>query len=305
MTDMYQTIKKAVDQVRIIDTHEHLLQEKERTSSIADPFETFFTDYVSSDLVSSGMLKEELENVLNPTLPLEDRWRILEPFWQNIQNTGYARGINMAVRGLYGLNGITKDTYMELAFRMRAANKPGLYRWLLKERSGIDLSILDFPRRSEADRALLSTLKNVDRDFFAPVARFEDFIMVKERLDFEKLGARYCLPIHSFSDFVHCLELLFEEASKLIVGVKICLAYMRNLRFDKVSAKEAEEIFVNVYNQTSSRNRYVNGTMEPFTPEGLTLRETKPLQDFVVQNYPNGRTEESCDPNSCRSPGGK
>lgn len=283
MKDVYQTIKTAVDQVRIIDTHEHLIQEKERTSRIADPFEMFFSHYASSDLVSSGMMIEELENIRNPRLPLEDRWKILEPFWQDIQNTGYVRAINIAVRDLYNLNGITKDTYKELASRMRAANKPGIYKWLLKEKSGIDLSIVDL--LSESNVNLLTTLKDVDRNFMAPVARFEDFILPKERIDFENLGTRYGLPIHSFSDFVKSLEIHFEKASKMIAGVKICLAYNRTLRFDKVSEKEAEEIFTKVYNrgyQTSFMNRSMRGMMEIYSPEGLTLGETKPLQDFIV-----------------------
>jgi hypothetical protein len=284
MKDVYQSIKTAVDQVRIIDTHEHLIQEKERTSRIADPFEIFFSHYASSDLISSGIMLEELENVRNPTLPLEDRWKILEPFWENIQNTGYARAINIAVRDLYNLNGITKDTYKELASRMGAANKPGIYKWLLKEKSGIDLSIVDVLTENNADPAL-STLKDVDRNFMIPVARFEEFILPKQRIDFENLGTRYGLPIHSFSDFVRALELHFEKASKIIAGIKIGLAYNRTLRFDKVSEKEAEEIFTNVYNranQTSFRNRSMRGMMEIYSPEGLTLGETKPLQDFIV-----------------------
>ena len=272
MKGLYQTIKEAVDKVRIVDTHEHLLQETERTVRKPDLFETFLAHYASSDLVSSGMPLEELEKVRDSRLPLEKRWEIFKPFWERIQNTGYARAINIAARDLYGVDGISEDTYKELASRMEKANKSGLYQWILKEKSGIDISILDY---------LFAPIEAVDRKFFAPVTRFDDFVMAKERMDFEALGKQCGKPIHSFSDLIQALELEFEKASKMTVGVKIGLAYMRKLRFDKVSQREAEEVFVNIYNQELFRRRQLNTRVE-MVPEGLSLKETKPLQDFMV-----------------------
>ncbi|MDH5689688.1 MAG: amidohydrolase family protein [Candidatus Bathyarchaeota archaeon] len=272
MEQIYKTIKEAVDKVRIIDTHEHLLQETERVAKKPDLFETFLAHYASSDLVSSGMSLEELEKVRNSGLPLEKRWEILEPFWERIQNTGYARAVNIAIRDLYGVDGISADTCHELASRMEEANRPGLYEWILKEKSRIDLSILD---------SLSDPLEAVDRRFFAPVMRFNDFVMARERLDFEALAKRCGKPIHSFSDLVQAVELEFEKASKMMVGVKIDLAYLRNLRFDKVSQSEAEEVFVSIYNQELFRERQLDNRVE-IVPEGLSLRETKPLQDFMV-----------------------
>jgi len=269
---LYSTIKEAVDKVRIVDTHEHLVQEKERITRKPDLFETFLAHYASSDLVSSGMPLKELERVRDPKLPLEERWKIFKPFWENIQNTGYAMSINIAVKDLYGVDGINEKTYKKLASRMEEANKPGLYQWILKEKSGIDVSILD---------GLSSSLEDFDERFFAPVTRFDDFVMARERTDVEALAKRCGKPIHSFSDFVQALELAFEKASRIIVGVKIGLAYMRELRFDKVSQREAEEVFVNIYNQRLFRRRQLNGRVER-VPEGLSLEETKPLQNFMV-----------------------
>lgn len=269
---LYQTIKEAVDKVSIIDTHEHLLMETERTSRKPDPFETFFAHYASSDLVSSGMPPEELEKVRDPTRPLEERWKTLEPFWERIQNTGYARALNIALKDLYGVDGLRENTYRHLASRMEAANKPGIYNWILKEKSGIDISIED---------STLIRLEDIDRRFFAPVMRFDDFATAKERTDFEALAKRCGRPIHSFLDLVKALELEFERTSKMIFGVKIGLAYLRELRFRKVSQNEAEEVFANIYNQDLFRRRMLKNRAERI-PEGLSLQETRPLQDFMV-----------------------
>ena len=140
---MNSKIKEAVDKVRIVDTHEHLVQEKERINKKPDLFEIFLQHYASSDLVSSGMPAEELDRVRDPSRPLEERWKTFIPFWERIQNTGYAKALNIAARDLYGIDEINESTYRKLISRMEKANKEGLYRWVLKEKSGIEISILD------------------------------------------------------------------------------------------------------------------------------------------------------------------
>jgi len=269
---LHDRIKRAVDETEIIDTHEHLLQEKERLSAKLDLFETILTHYASSDLVSSGMPPEDLEKIRNPSLPLGKRWQLLKPHWEMIQNTGYAKAVNIAIRNLYGLDGITDDTYEKLASRMIEANKPGVYEWILKQKSKIEVSILD---------SLFASLEDYDERFFAPVTRFDDFVTATNRTEIEALASRAGKPIHSFSDFNQALEAAFEHASKHIVGVKIGLAYMRELHFEKVSSKEAEEVFANIYNQRFFRRRELARRAERI-PEGLSLRETKPLQDYTV-----------------------
>jgi hypothetical protein len=267
-------IKEAVDKVRIVDTHEHLIQEKERINKKADLFETFLIYYASSDLVSSGMSPEELDRVRDTSLPLEERWKTLEPFWENIQNTGYARALNIAAKDLYGIDEVSESTYMKLASRMEKANKQGLYQWVLKEKSGIEVSILD---------SLQSPLEDYDKQFFAPVTRFDDFVIARERLDIEALAKRTGKPIHTFSDYLQALKQSFEKVSKTIVGVKTGLANLRSLQFDKVSQREAEEVFANIYNQRLFKSG-LKGKGAERIPEGLSLSDAKPLQDFMVHN---------------------
>jgi hypothetical protein len=203
---------------------------------------------------------------------LKERWTIFEPYWERIQNTGYAKALNIAVRDLYGVDGINEKSFEKLTSKMEDANKSGLYQWILKEKSGIDISILD---------SLSVPIEEVDRKFFAPVTRFDDFVMIKERTDLEALAKRTGKPIHSFSDFIGALEFAFEKASKLIVGVKIGLAYLRSIHFEKTVQSEAEEVFVNIFRQKRFRRVQVNNKTIR-VPEGLSIEEAKPLQDYVV-----------------------
>jgi len=255
-------LKEAVRKIQIIDTHEHLVQEKKRLSKKPDLFEIFFSQYASSDLVSSGMSQEDLVTIQNPNIPLEKRFRIFKPYWDRIQNTGYARAINIAIRDLYGISKIDEDTYKLLASRMIESNKPGLYKWVLRDKAGIEISILD-----KLDNLDDTPLNEIDRDLFAPVKKFDIFIDVSSKSDIENLANACGKPIHSFSDIIQILENEFKKYLGKIVGIKTGLAYVRPLHFEKVSEKEAEEVFNNIISQEISKK--------------LSFEEVKPYQDFV------------------------
>jgi len=266
----YVAIKSAVEKIKLIDTHEHLPQESERIKGKPDPFATFLIHYISSDLVSAGMPKDVLYRIRNASLPLNERWRLLAPFWEKIQNTGYARALNLAVKGLYNVDGLNERTYKDLEVKMRSANKPGLYRWVLKEKAGVDLSILD------------NETVDVDRSLFAPVMRFDDFILLKERGDIEALETKCEMKIHSLSDLTEALRLRFEKLSKSIVGVKIALAYRRPINFEKTTTSDAESVFNKIYSQKVFRRIELPDGARVNIPEGISFEEAKPLQDFIV-----------------------
>jgi len=266
----YAAIKSAVDKIKLIDTHEHLPQESERIKGKPDPFATFLIHYLSSDLVSAGMPKDVLYRVRNASLPLNERWRLLAPFWEKIQNTGYARALNLAVKGLYNIDALNERTYRDLEVKMRSANKPGLYRWVLKEKAGVDLSILD------------NETVDVDRSFFAPVMRFDDFILLKERGDIEALEVKCEMKIHSLSDLTEALRVRFEKMSKSIVGVKVALAYRRPINFEKTTTSDAESVFNKIYSQKVFRRIELPDGARVNIPEGISFEEAKPLQDFIV-----------------------
>jgi predicted TIM-barrel fold metal-dependent hydrolase len=270
---LYNEIKGAVDKISIIDTHEHLIQEPERIRQTPDMFETLLAHYLSSDLVSSGMSLDALAELRNPQHPLTDRWKIFKPFWERTNNTGYAYALKIAVKGLYNIDELSDRTYQELAARMEKRNQAGLYHWILKEKAGIDRIILDTSPETP--------LTHVDYNLFAPVFRFRDFIMVKSRPELEHLEKWCGLPIHSLKDFVTALNTEFDRVQNSIVGVKIGLAYMRTLRFDKVTFNEAEEVFNNIYRQETFE-RIVVENKHRYVPAGLSLRDSKPLQDFLV-----------------------
>jgi uncharacterized protein len=259
---LYERILTALWEIRIVDTHEHLPAENERNKNKADLLYEFFCHYASADLISSGMSNEELENMRKKDSPIEKRWKILEPYWQRIQNTGYARSINIAIKGLFDEEGMTRENYMRLAEKLVTANKPGWYRKVLKEKSRIEISILD---ANAYDR---------DKELFVPVVRPEEYILVRSREGMQKLEKERSVSLHSLKDLEKAmLGYLDEFVSNGAVGIKLPLAYLRPISYDKTAFSDAEKAFNLVAQSDSNPHMY-----ESY----MTFAQMKPMQDYLV-----------------------
>lgn len=276
-SDSCQEVKRAVDEVSLIDSHEHLFQEHDRITRQMDVLTTFFRQYTSSDLVSSGMQVEDLQTILNPAVPLEERWKTFAPFWENIQHTGYARAIRIAARDLYGADEISDQTYLQLSRKIQEANQKGLHRWVLHDKARIDKCILD--PIDDLGRPVRTV--DVDRELFAPVMQFDDFTMVNTIPSLRSLSKRLGVQIHSLSDLVKALDLQFEQVASSIVGVKIALAYFRTIEFEKTGEAEAEKAFNAIFNR-QPLDWTPDSIVGSVLSYGPSLEEAKPLQDFMI-----------------------
>jgi len=268
----YEDLRRAVSDIRIVDTHEHLLQEEDRLKESVDVLSTFFSCYAPSDLRVAGMSKEQLSLIRDTHIPIEQRWQIFEPYWEHIRNTGYARVLETAVKDLYHVESIDRKTYLEISRKISEANQPGLYESILKKKAGIDVSLLDPP---EPDRV------DVDTRFFVPVRRFEDFILIRSRGDLESLERKCDRSIHSLSDLINALEMEFEKSASSIAAVKIGLAYQRPIYFEKTGYCEAEGVFKEIHSRKVFREVDVKG-YERREFQEISLDQTRALQDFMV-----------------------
>jgi len=278
--NLYQRIRTEIEKIPLVDTHEHFMLEKERLNTRIDFF-YLFPHYASSDLVSSGMSPEALDEIWSSEVSLEDKWDKFEPYWKNIKNTAYARAILIAARDLFEIEDINKSTWGKLSEKIASSNKEGWYRYVLKEKANIDVSIVDYldpgSRKKEAPRIerSLARLPRIDRelpsmdpDFFLPVIRFDEFVVVRTLDEIRQMEKVYNLAIHSLDDLLKTLDRAFERRIKEgIIGVKTGLAYRRILKYDKVTRHEAELLFNLIFHHMG---------------EGLSWKEAKPLQDFMM-----------------------
>ena len=279
MAPLNERIVAAVDEIHLVDTHEHTMLESERDAYAVD-FGYLFGHYNSSDLVSAGMSPRLMEAVRLPmhnyrinfikrlnlrrSLPepekedmsLEERWYALEPYWEAIKNTAYAKMTLIAVKDIFGVEDFNRDTYVQISQAISESRRPGWYRYVMKEKARIHISILDL-QATEADRSI-----------FAPVVRLDHFIDVRSRQDLNFLEEKTHIAIHSLDNLVEAMRLMLDRhLADGAVGIKNGLAYIRTLQYDKVSHHEAEIAF----NQIAKH-----------LGEGPSFFEGKPLQDYMM-----------------------
>ena len=137
MESIVQGLIAEMAEMTVINSHEHLPSEEEATSLVADVFTRIYCHYSMTNAVSAGLPVDRL--ALHDTdVPLEERWRIFRPFLPAIRDTGYARAAQITARDLYGIDDVNDDTYVELSERLQAANVPGLYDSVLKDKCRVE-----------------------------------------------------------------------------------------------------------------------------------------------------------------------
>ena len=167
---IYEEIFDYVKDLEIIDTHEHLPYREDARNKDTDVLKEYLTHYFNRDLISAGLKISDFQKVIDNKLPLTERWKLVEPYWEAARNTGYGRALDISAKGLYGIDRICGETIEGLNEAFLKSLKQGHFRKVLKEKSKIKISLLD--SNLECDKA-----------FFRSVYRLDNFIYPKTRGD--------------------------------------------------------------------------------------------------------------------------
>jgi uncharacterized protein len=234
-------LQEYIDGLTIVDTHEHLPDEENRPAE-NDVLAEWLTHYFSCDLVSAGLKPEDLERVRDSSGDLLERWDIVAPYWHAARSTGYGRSLDIAARGIYGIDGVGRDTIGDLDKAFRAAReKGGHYQRVLKDLSRIAVSIRDSGEPSPANGA-----------FFVSTMRLDHFICDNSTLMQAARGVG--VELHDIHDAKEAMERTLDRAfmSGKTVAIKSGLAYSRTLRYEKRTEADAEAELIQFLDNTKS-----------------------------------------------------
>jgi glucuronate isomerase len=167
----------------------------------------------------------------------------------------------MAAKGLFGVDDINENTYRELNKKVLASNYAGWYHFVLKEKAGIDVSILDPLEK------LMKKDPVVQQEFFVQVKRF-DYLFWLNKDIIKSIGKQKNIEITSLTGLLDHVESEIREAveKKKIIGLKSGIAYVRSLYFEDVPREDAEKIY---------NKKFVSGL-------DISQEESKKLQDFLM-----------------------
>lgn len=272
---VYSDLRKEIETIEVVDTHEHLEAERFRVNNRIDMFTVFFKLYALCDLVSAGMPESCVETIKDVHVDIDEKWRIVQPFWELTKNTAYSRVVSVAARDLYGIEDINDKTYRELNQQIQNNNKPGLYEEILRNKCRIRSSILDMlgePHGVEVDVHdtyvdRLTRFESVDSAFFLSAIRFDDFVWIVNDRFIKRIQQYRNKEIGSLKDWEDLLAVEMRSyKDKGIVAIKTGLAYDRILRYEETSRETAERVFSRVLGAKSD----------------FSTAEVKPLQDYMM-----------------------
>lgn len=259
-----ERIHTAIDTLMIIDTHEHLMNEKQ-SDALKGDFGCLFNNYQFSDLVSSGSessLEEMERKMRSPQLSPTEKWDVIKDHWEDIKTTGYGRMINIAARDLFGIPELNRNTYMELSERIsKLREKEDYYEYILKSKAKIDLSILigfnDDPAKQD-DRYFKSLF------WYDGIYLLDSYQQIMSICENSNEPAATTL-----ADYEKLIEKIIHKQIFVngVVGLKIMMAYKRTLQSDDVPREKAMELFQKLRENKS---------------EKLPFEEIKPLQDYLL-----------------------
>ncbi|MCX5682348.1 MAG: hypothetical protein NT049_01515, partial [Planctomycetota bacterium] len=142
--DARKLIANRVQAAPLIDTHEHLLEERERLQETPHPrvpcddWALLFSHYLNSDFLTAGMPKADMTRFLSPTVDPLAKWRLIAPYWPAVRHTGYAQAVRIALRELYGVAELSENTIAAVQRGYERTRRAGFYKSILQDRARIE-----------------------------------------------------------------------------------------------------------------------------------------------------------------------
>ena len=237
MKKIKDQIEKKVFETPFIDTHEHLIDEYERLACIepiipCDDWALLLNHYFSFDLISSGISKNQIDNLFSKNVTPINKWRILKEYWPYLKNTTSGIVFRHTVKILYGINEISEDNIPELQKRYEQTRKKGFYKYIIQDIAHI--------KHCHVHSPISACKKSEFSDLIFQDIALNGLI----RVAIEPYSVPENVKINSLSDWHSLIDWWFSEYNQISKGVKIGNAYFRRLNFERVEANEIEKIFI-------------------------------------------------------------
>ncbi len=210
-------LRAFLEGLEIIDAHEHLVPERDRLKRRVSVL-NLVAHYAWVDIVSAGLPKEHSKGFVghneacDDEIPVEERWKTFWPHIQQVQYGTYFRPTAIALRDLYGIAKLDDSTWREASERMAAANRPGLYRSILREKCRIRVALVQNGHIDDQDPP----------ELFIPVYQHATPVRFEDRGFIEFLGKRCGTTPATFGAYLEAFgHYLVELRSKGAAGFKI------------------------------------------------------------------------------------
>jgi len=236
--DVREVIFERVLATAFVDTHEHLIEEKERLQGASHPrvrsddWTMLFSHYLNSDMAVAGMPGGAMDKFFSPKVEAIDKWRLLEPYWPAVKNTGYGQAVRLTISQLYDVDELSASTVRKVQAGYEKVRRRGFYKHILQDLAKIEscqVNCLSAPFMESAMPTLL----------------MQDLSIVGMFAGGGQDGFRKPtgIKVESLADWHKVIDWWFEKYGKYAVAVKSQNAYSRDIDYEQAPAEKVEAIF--------------------------------------------------------------
>jgi len=235
-TDLRTKVFSKVWSTPFIDTHEHLCDEQDRLPGGAvtgpDDWTVVLSGYLGSDLLSAGMPSDVQGKFGSKGLSPVEKWRLLEPFWPAVKNTGYGKAARISLQQLYGVGELSATTVEQVHAAYEKRRQPGFYRQVLGEVGNIESCQVNW-------------LKSPFLESKMPTLMMQDLSIVGMFAgpDLAKFGEPSGIEVAELPDWHRVIDWWFAKYGQYAVAVKSQDAYRRDIDYQPTPAEKVAEIF--------------------------------------------------------------
>lgn len=232
---LLSSLRREIDKLDIVSSHEHLLWEEERIKANAGLF-TLISHYLLNDAVSAGLPLATAKTLDDPKIPLRERWASFEPYYRAARFTGYGQAFRIAMKDIYGIADMNSSTVEKAEAAIRAMNKPGLYEEVLHRRAKILYSVLDDYWHGDPMRP--------DPRFFVLARKLDWFIAPENATALKNMEKATGVAVTSLAGLKAAMEKRLEQSlAQGMIAIKSTLAYQREIRYYEASEADAARDF--------------------------------------------------------------
>lgn len=264
MTKSDRQITQWVEETPFVDTHEHLIEERQRLSGVidswlpCDDWTYLFSGYVANDLVVAGMPAADLQNFFGADLSSEAKYQLIAPYWDRIRHTGYAQAVRHTLRGLYSEDDLTAESLPRIAEKYRETVQPGFYANIL--------------RRANIEGCQVNSLQRIFMETEQPALLAQDLSILEfcrcSAADFTRVEAETGKQPATLEEWLDIIDFYFATYGPKAVAVKCQIAYSRALDFAPVAKEHASRLFLHHVGKVR---------------HALGAEDLKALQDFLFR----------------------
>ncbi|MHB0935402.1 MAG: amidohydrolase family protein [Armatimonadota bacterium] len=259
----FDDLKAFIDAVPLVDCHDHSAQ---CGPKLDDPIMALITGYVGSDLQSASS-DADIAVIYDTSLPLEERWPLLERAWKRTCHTGYAQVTRRVLKRFYEEDALTLEALYRVKDRLLDLGDPAFFDSVLEE-AKIAARIEDvWP---DMRKVIDGTLPLSPRGRLA--IGLPGLHMIRCYNDVQ--GIANCLKrsITSLDDYLEACGEIFTAHKRFgAVCFKDQSAYSRALDYGNPTRAEAEAVF----------NWFMADPRRSVSyPDGV-----KPLDDFLFHQF--------------------